>query len=147
MQRVLIALSAAAMASAFPVTADSLNCREGAGTDTAVVTTYTAGTDVEVVCQAEGEVVEGSSIWDQTQDGCYVSDVYVDTGSDGYVADKCEGGGGGGGGGDNLPGLDSTQTANAQGILEQVGTDDVGLQGCLAGFATALVEVRRPLFP
>ena len=148
MQKILLALSAAAAASAFPITADSVNCRDSPGTDGAVVEVYAVDTDVEVTCQTEGESIEGNSIWDKTQDGCYVSDYYVKTGSDDYVADKCDDGGDGGGGGDdggdgdNLPGLDATQSKNAQGILAQVKADDVGLQGCLAGFATAFVEVR-----
>ncbi|KAG8422656.1 hypothetical protein J3459_010165 [Metarhizium acridum] len=44
----------------------------------------------------KGPSVNGNSIWDKTQDGCYVADYYVKAGSSGYVTGKC-------GGGSNLP--------------------------------------------
>lgn len=145
MQRVLLALSLAAAATAYPITADDVNCRDSPGTDGKVVKTYAKDTDVDVTCQIDGESVSGNSIWDKTKDDCYVSDFYVKTGSDDYVGDKCDGdGGGGGGGGGDLPNLDDKQTKNAEGVFKQIKADDVGLQGCLAAFSTALVEVRTP---
>ncbi|KAI9372217.1 hypothetical protein BJX61DRAFT_542916 [Aspergillus egyptiacus] len=128
--------------SGYPISADTLNCRDGPGTGYAVVTQYTEGDTVEIVCQSSGTAVNGYDVWDKTQDGCYVSDYYVETGAT-WIADQCEGGGGGGGdGGDggNLPGLDSTQSSNAWEILGQAEAEGVGRQGCLAAFATALVE-------
>ncbi|EFY87938.1 hypothetical protein MAC_06065 [Metarhizium acridum CQMa 102] len=69
----------ATLVTAFPVTADSLNCRAEPNTSS-----------------AKGPSVNGNSIWDKTQDGCYVADYYVKAGSSGYVTGKC-------GGGSNLP--------------------------------------------
>ena len=85
--------SAISTATAYPITADDVKCRSGPGTSFAVKKTYKKGTDVDISCQTEGTDIFGNSIWDKTQDGCYVSDYYVKTGSDGYVTDKCEGSG------------------------------------------------------
>ncbi|KAL2871716.1 uncharacterized protein BJX67DRAFT_369791 [Aspergillus lucknowensis] len=130
--------------ASYPISADSLNCRSGPGTSYDLVTSYSAGDSVEIACQTEGTAVYGYTIWDKTSDDCYVSDYYVETGSSDYVTDACEGGGddGGddGGDGETLPGLDSTQSAHAQAIIQQAKDQDVGHQGCLAGIATALVE-------
>jgi surface antigen len=91
---------------AYPVTGDTLNCRSGPGTSYAVKKTYKKGADIKISCQTEGTDVNGNSIWDKTQDGCYVADYYVKTGTNGYVTDKCgsSGGGGGGGSSDKIPG-------------------------------------------
>jgi hypothetical protein len=44
-------------------------------------------------CQKPGEWVTGTygttNIWDNIANGQYVSDAYVNTGSDGYVAPRC----------------------------------------------------------
>jgi uncharacterized protein YraI len=85
--------SAISTATAYPITADDVKCRSGPGTSFAVKKTYKKDTNVDISCQTEGTDIFGNSIWDKTQDGCYVSDYYVKTGSDGYVTDKCEGGG------------------------------------------------------
>ena len=42
--------------------------------------------------------------------------------------------------GGNLPGLNSVQSAHARAIIGEVQSAGVGKQGCLAAFATALVE-------
>ncbi|KAK4235774.1 lysozyme-like domain-containing protein [Achaetomium macrosporum] len=83
--------SALAPASAYLITGDDVNCRSGPGTSYAVKKTYAKGTDVKISCQTAGTTVNGNSIWDKTSDGCYVSDYYVKTGSNGYVTGKCEG--------------------------------------------------------
>jgi len=88
---VAYSLAAASMASAYPITADSVNCRSGPSTTAAVERSYAVGTDVEISCQTEGTNIFGNSIWDKTSDGCYVSDYYVKTGIDGYVTDTCDG--------------------------------------------------------
>ncbi|MEU0060961.1 SH3 domain-containing protein, partial [Streptomyces sp. NPDC006334] len=48
---------------------------------------------VAIYCQTPGTSVSGpygtSSIWDNIGSGQYVSDTYVRTGSDGYVASRC----------------------------------------------------------
>ncbi|KAJ1782353.1 hypothetical protein LPJ59_006830, partial [Coemansia sp. RSA 2399] len=72
--------------------ADSLNCRAKPSTTGKVVHSYTSSDDVSVVCQTEGESIQGNTIWDKTADGCYVADYYIHTGSNGYVAAKCDSG-------------------------------------------------------
>ena len=83
---------AVSVASAFPITAEGVKCRSGPGTSYDIKDTYAKNTDVTLKCQTEGETISGNSIWDKTQDGCYVSDYYVKTGSNGYVVDECDGG-------------------------------------------------------
>ncbi|KAK3376209.1 CHAP domain-containing protein [Lasiosphaeria ovina] len=75
--------------AAYPITGDGVNCRSGPGTSYAVKKSYAKGTDVTVTCQTAGESINGNAIWDKTSDGCYVTDYYVKTGSDGYVTTKC----------------------------------------------------------
>jgi surface antigen len=77
------------LTSAYPVKADTLNCRSGPGTSYSIKKTYQKGDDVKLSCQTTGTSVEGTTIWDKTTDGCYVSDYYVKTGTDGFVTDKC----------------------------------------------------------
>ncbi|RYP11779.1 hypothetical protein DL767_010704 [Monosporascus sp. MG133] len=82
-------LLACSTASAYLITGDSVNCRDGPGTSFKVLKTYQKGHDVSITCQTEGTDVSGNTIWDKTSDGCYVADYYVKTGSNGYVTDKC----------------------------------------------------------
>lgn len=132
------------LATAYPITGDVVNCRSGPGTTYDVVKSYKLNTDVSIKCQAPGTDVQGDSVWDKTADGCYVADYYVKTGSSSYVTTKCgDNGGGDGGSGSsgNLPGLTSTQTRHAKDIIAEAKSEDLGRQGCLAGIATAIVEV------
>lgn len=89
--------------AAYPITGSVVNCRSGPGTSYAVKKSYAKGADVKISCQTSGTSVNGNNIWDKTQDGCYVADYYVKTGTNGYVTKKCSSGGGGGGGG-SVPG-------------------------------------------
>ena len=70
-----------------------LNVRSGPGTGYPVVRVLAEGARVPIYCQTPGTTVTGpygtSSIWDSIGDGAYVSDAYVHTGSDGYVAPRC----------------------------------------------------------
>lgn len=70
-----------------------LNVRSGPGTGYTIVRTLAGGTQVPIFCQSPGTTVSGyygtSNIWDNIDDGEYVSDAYVNTGSDGYVASRC----------------------------------------------------------
>ncbi|ORX74840.1 hypothetical protein DL89DRAFT_277278 [Linderina pennispora] len=68
----------------------SVNCRSGPGTSNSVVRTYSRGDDVTLSCQTEGETIRGDSLWGKTQDGCYVADYYVQTGTSNYVVGKCD---------------------------------------------------------
>jgi lysozyme len=82
----------AASAIAYPITGSTVNCRTGPGTNYAVKKSYSKGADVTISCQTAGTSVNGNNIWDKTQDGCYVADYYVKTGTSGYVTKKCGGG-------------------------------------------------------
>ncbi|MBY8345304.1 SH3 domain-containing protein [Streptomyces spinosirectus] len=70
-----------------------LNVRNGPGTGYSVVRVLPEGSRVPIYCQTPGTRVTGpygtSNIWDNIANGQFVSDSYVLTGSDGYVADRC----------------------------------------------------------
>ncbi|GGJ46079.1 SH3 domain-containing protein [Streptomyces brasiliensis] len=70
-----------------------LNVRSGPGTGYGIVRLLPEGARVPVYCQTPGTKVTGyygtSNIWDNISNGEFVSDTYVHTGSDGYVADRC----------------------------------------------------------
>jgi hypothetical protein len=139
----LVALTfVTSLVSAYPITGDGVNCRSGPGTNHPVVRSYNKGHEVTLVCQEPGTNIKGDNLWDKTTDGCYVADYYVKTGTSNYVTKRCDGSSGGGGGGSgNLPGLTATQSSNARKIIEEAKKEGLGRQGCLAGIATALVEV------
>ncbi|MFJ4686107.1 SH3 domain-containing protein [Streptomyces sp. NPDC088789] len=85
---------AAARVRAYPVAPGvQLNVRSGPGTQYRIVRTLPLGTTVPIYCQRPGESVSGpygtSNIWDCIANAQYVSDAYVKTGSDGYVAPRC----------------------------------------------------------
>lgn len=69
------------------VATDNLNTRAGKSLNAKVVTAdkYKKGQKVPVVCQDPGEYAYGSSIWDKTTDGAWVTDVYVKTGHTGFA--------------------------------------------------------------
>ncbi|MFE9449159.1 SH3 domain-containing protein [Streptomyces sp. NPDC006739] len=70
-----------------------LNVRSGPGTGYNIVRVLVEGAKVPIYCQAPGTTVTGpygtSNIWDNIDNGEYVSDAYVHTGSDGYIAARC----------------------------------------------------------
>ncbi|MFL9654952.1 SH3 domain-containing protein [Streptomyces sp. PB17] len=85
---------AAAVLSSYPVAPGyRLNVRSGPGTNYSVVRVLPEGSRVTINCQRTGERVSGpygtSNIWDSIGSGQYVSDTYIRTGSDGYVAPRC----------------------------------------------------------
>lgn len=85
---------AAAVVRYYPVAPGvSLNVRSGPGTGYGVVRVLAVGASVPIYCQTPGTTVTGtygtSRIWDNIGNGQYVSDTYVKTGSDGYVASRC----------------------------------------------------------
>ncbi|MFJ4922228.1 SH3 domain-containing protein [Streptomyces sp. NPDC088725] len=71
----------------------TVNVRSGPGTQYGVVRTLPAGASVQINCQTPGTNVTGpygtSNLWDNIANGQYISDTYVHTGSDGYVAVRC----------------------------------------------------------
>ncbi|MGW3206295.1 SH3 domain-containing protein [Streptomyces sp. NPDC001135] len=70
-----------------------VNVRNGPGTSYGIVRVLPEGTRVPVFCQTPGTKVSGpygtTNIWDNIDNGEYVSDAYVQTGSDGYIASRC----------------------------------------------------------
>ncbi|WP_155058148.1 SH3 domain-containing protein [Streptomyces blattellae] len=70
-----------------------LNVRRGPGTQYSIVRVLPEGARVPIYCQTPGTTVTGpygtSNIWDNIDSGEFVSDAYVNTGSDGYVASRC----------------------------------------------------------
>ncbi|MER6263286.1 SH3 domain-containing protein [Streptomyces sp. NPDC059688] len=88
------ALTAEAAVRTFAVAPGvSLNVRSGPGTEYGIVRVLPEGSRVAIFCQAPGTTVTGpygtTKIWDNIDNGQYVSDAYVHTGSDGYVASRC----------------------------------------------------------
>lgn len=71
----------------------SVNVRSGPGTHYPIVRTLSSGSSVPIYCQCPGESISGyygtTNIWDNIANGQFVSDAYVKTGSDGYVATRC----------------------------------------------------------
>ncbi|WP_327268716.1 SH3 domain-containing protein [Streptomyces sp. NBC_01218] len=67
--------------------------RNGPGTSYGVIRLMPYGAIVPIYCQKAGERVTGpygsSNLWDCIANGEFVSDAYVHTGSDGYVATRC----------------------------------------------------------
>lgn len=70
-----------------------VNVRSGPGTNYNVVRTLQYNATVLINCQTAGQSVSGpygtSKIWDNIANGEFISDAYVKTGSDGYVAPRC----------------------------------------------------------
>ncbi|MFF5185630.1 SH3 domain-containing protein [Streptomyces sp. NPDC000345] len=70
-----------------------LNVRSGPGTGYGIVRVLPEGSRVAIYCQTPGTTITGpygtSNIWDNIGSGEFVSDSYVHTGSDGYVASRC----------------------------------------------------------
>ncbi|MFD9301923.1 peptidase [Streptomyces sp. NPDC060048] len=70
-----------------------VNVRSGPGTNFSVEKVLPYGASVTIRCQTPGEWVSGpygtTDIWDCIGNGLFVSDAYVRTGSDGYVANHC----------------------------------------------------------
>ncbi|MFD3315214.1 SH3 domain-containing protein [Streptomyces sp. NPDC058694] len=71
----------------------TVNVRSGPGTQYRLVRTLSVGSKVPIFCQRPGETISGpygtTNIWDNIKVGEYVSDAFVNTGSDGYVAARC----------------------------------------------------------
>ncbi|WP_369377274.1 peptidase [Streptomyces sp. cg36] len=87
-------LTAEAATRRYPVAPGTrVNVRSGPGTGYPVVKVLPVGVSVPINCQCPGTTVSGpygtTDIWDNIANGQYVSDAYVRTGSDGYVAVRC----------------------------------------------------------
>lgn len=70
-----------------------LKVRSGPSTSYGIVRVLSEGASVPIFCQTPGQTISGpygtTNVWDNIDDGEYVSDAYVYTGSDGYVAPRC----------------------------------------------------------
>jgi uncharacterized protein YraI len=70
-----------------------VNVRSGPSTAYPVVRVLPLGATVMISCQKYGEWISGpygtTRIWDSIAPGEYISDAYVSTGSDGFVAPRC----------------------------------------------------------
>jgi uncharacterized protein YraI len=70
----------ATVARAYRVTSGtSLNARTGPSTSYPVVRSYAPGGSLTVVCQAAGQEVGTTTVWDRLATGAWVSDYYVST--------------------------------------------------------------------
>ncbi len=71
----------------------SVNLRSGPGSSYDVVGTVQNGATVSISCTARGEAVEGvwgrTDLWNRLEDGKWISDGFVDTGSNEPVAAAC----------------------------------------------------------
>jgi uncharacterized protein YraI len=70
-----------------------LTVRASPGTSYDAWSTVADGASITISCQTPGPSVTGtygtSTIWDMLSNGGFVSDAYVNTGSDGYVEHRC----------------------------------------------------------
>lgn len=70
-----------------------VNVRRGPNTGSQIVKVLGENSRVAIRCQTRGETVSGpygtTDVWDSIAPGQYVSDAYVKTGSDGFVAIRC----------------------------------------------------------
>ncbi|MFE5948483.1 SH3 domain-containing protein [Streptomyces sp. NPDC056480] len=70
-----------------------VNVRSGPSTQYPIVRALPLGATVTISCQKYGEWITGpygtTRIWDSIAPGEYISDAYVRTGSDGFVAPRC----------------------------------------------------------
>ncbi|MDX3850875.1 hypothetical protein [Streptomyces sp. AK02-01A] len=81
-------------AKRYPVAPDCrLNVRTGPGTNYRIARVLPYGASVMINCQRPGTTETGpygtSNLWDNIGNGEYVSDAFIHTGSDGYVAVRC----------------------------------------------------------
>ena len=58
---------------------NGVNARKGPGTSFPVVHSIANNSAIDITCQVQGQVVNGSNIWNQLADGTFVTDVYCDT--------------------------------------------------------------------
>ena len=58
---------------------NGVNARKGPGKSFPVVHGLANNSAIDITCQVQGQVVNGSNIWNQLADGTFVTDVYCDT--------------------------------------------------------------------
>ncbi|MFI5943782.1 SH3 domain-containing protein [Streptomyces uncialis] len=71
----------------------TVNVRSGPGLSHPVVLQISGGSRVSIICQKPGTTVNGplgtSNLWDKIGNQRFVSDSYIQTGTDGYVRPQC----------------------------------------------------------
>ncbi|MGX2996547.1 SH3 domain-containing protein [Streptomyces sp. JNUCC 64] len=71
----------------------TVNARSGPGLSYPVVVQIPGGTRVAISCQKRGTTITGplgtTNVWNKVGSGRYVSDAYVQTGSDGFIRPEC----------------------------------------------------------
>ncbi|GGZ12220.1 hypothetical protein GCM10010387_00060 [Streptomyces inusitatus] len=87
-------VSARSASKRYPVApGHRVNVRSGPGTGYRIVRVLPYDARVQINCQKPGEKITGpygtTTIWDCIANGEYVSDAYVQTGSNGYVTVRC----------------------------------------------------------
>ena len=58
---------------------NGVNARKGPGTSFPVVHSIANNSAIDIKCQVQGQIVNGSNIWNELADGTLVTDVYCDT--------------------------------------------------------------------
>jgi len=58
---------------------NGVNARKGPGTSFPVVHSIANNSAIDIKCQVQGQIVNGSNIWNELADGTFVTDVYCDT--------------------------------------------------------------------
>lgn len=86
--------TAQTVATRYPVAPGyRVNVRSGPGTQYGIVKVLPYGARVPINCQCPGTTVSGpygtTNLWSNIANGQFVSDAYISTGSDGYVAVRC----------------------------------------------------------
>ncbi|MFJ7421341.1 SH3 domain-containing protein [Streptomyces uncialis] len=85
-------MDAQAAATTYLVVA-TVNVRSGPGLSHPVVLQISGGSRVSIICQKPGTTVNGplgtSNLWDKIGNQRFVSDSYIQTGTDGYVRPQC----------------------------------------------------------
>ena len=109
--------AAAAVTGTVRTSGTALNIRATPSTSGTIVGTAANGSSISIDCQSTGSSVTGtygtSTLWDHIAGKGYVSDTYVYTGSDGWVAPVCGGGG-------NTSGCDVSTIHNPKTCAEAV---------------------------
>ena len=76
----IIKAPVASVARSYKVTSKTpLNARSGPATSYSIVRSYDPGASLSVVCQASGQKVGTTAVWDRLTNGAWVSDYYVST--------------------------------------------------------------------
>jgi hypothetical protein len=68
---------------------NGLNERTAPHTSASIITTLANQTVVFIACQTHGDTINGTSLWDELNNGGFVTDAFVFTGTDNQIAGSC----------------------------------------------------------